>query len=151
MGEGLLDSLVGEVRCQRDLVSGGKDLRQACSCRDSGGRNTNTSLAVTSGVEYSSLEYDKRSCDGLFDLNLDDVPLILRDGGHGQKIGGTDEEVAMERRHSETSRSTDAHDSLQHDRHSQHTTKLVSELDGIFRTRGVERWVEVRLAGGVVG
>lgn len=151
MGEGLLDSLVGEVRCQRDLVSGSKDLRQAGSRRDSGGNDTDTSLAITSGVEHGSLEYDEWSCDGLLDLNLDDVSLILRDGGHSQKIGGTNEEVAMERGHSETSRSTDTHDSFQHDRHSQHTAELVSELYGVFRTRGIERRVEVSLTGRIVG
>ena len=49
-----------------------------------------------------------------------------------------------------TLRCTNTHDSLQHDGHGEDLAELMRKLDSVFCPRSVERWVEERLASGVV-
>jgi len=53
-------------------------------------------------VHDSGLENDERSCEVVLDLNLHRVGLVDGNDGDGKKIRRSDEEVSVERLHSET-------------------------------------------------
>jgi hypothetical protein len=50
---------------------------------------------VARRVHDRGLEHDVRHRERLLDLELDDVRLVLRNGGHGEEIRLHDEEIAV--------------------------------------------------------
>ncbi len=96
-----LHGLVREVGDDRDLVCGREDLGEVRGRGQSHGNDANAAFAVARSVQHSGLEDDEWRCDGLFNLYLDGIRLILGNSRHCQEISGTHEEVAMERRHAQ--------------------------------------------------
>lgn len=66
------------------------------------GEDSDAALAVAGRVEDGGLEDDKGRVDRVLDLDLDGVRLVDRDGREGEKVGRTDEEVAVEGGHADT-------------------------------------------------
>lgn len=102
----LLDGLVGEEGGKGDLVDRGVELGDGGGGRKGQSDDSDATLAEGGGVKDGSLKYDEGSRDGILDLDLNGVRLVHRDGGKGEKVGRSDEEVAVESAHSDTYRDT---------------------------------------------
>lgn len=133
------------------LIRAGIDLGQVLGCRDAEGQNTNSALAVASGVQHTNLQACESLGQALIDSDLNNIRLVARHSRESAKIARTVEKVAIESAGSKAGCCAHTKDSLEANLGRKIVTELGGELDGILSPGSVPSRVEVCLTASVPG